>query len=233
MSIEANLPEWRVEAALLGYPEALAAMTARVEAIYAGTARELIWLVEHPPLYTAGTSAQARDLLDAARLPVFTSGRGGRYTYHGPGQRVVYAMLDLNRRGRDVRRYVAAVEAWAVAALGLLDVRAFTAPGRVGIWVVADGAEAKIGAIGIRVRRWVTAHGLALNVNPDLDDFRGITPCGLTGFGVTSLAALGCAASMADVDSALQASLPVLLDGIAAVEPLAPRNLLMSTSVGG
>ena len=225
MSIEATLSEWRVEAAPIGYPEALAAMTARVEAIYAGTARELIWLVEHPPLYTAGTSAQARDLLDAARLPVFTSGRGGRYTYHGPGQRVVYAMLDLNRRGRDVRRYVAAVEAWAVAALGLLDVRAFTAPGRVGIWVVADGAEAKIGAIGIRVRRWVTAHGLALNVNPDLDDFRGITPCGLTGFGVTSLAALGCAASMADVDSALQASLPVLLDGIAAVEPLVAMAL--------
>ena len=203
--------EWRVEPGLTGYPAAVAAMEARVAAIREGTARELIWLVEHPPMYTAGTSADAAELLDAARFPVFASGRGGRYTYHGPGQRVVYVMLDLAARGRDVRRFVAALEAWAVATLGVLGVAASTAPGRVGVWVDRQGEEAKIAAIGVRLRRWVSLHGLAINVAPDLAHFGGIVPCGIADFGVTSIAELGRKADLASVDAALLATLPMML----------------------
>jgi lipoyl(octanoyl) transferase len=203
-------PEWRWEAHPLPYPEAVQAMEARVDAIRAGTEPELIWLVEHPPLYTAGTSADPRELLDP-RFPVFETGRGGRYTYHGPGQRVVYVMLDLKRRGPDLRAYVHALEDWAIKALGCLGVEAETRPDRIGLWVRrADRntpwVEDKIGAIGVRVRRWVTFHGLALNVEPDLSHFGGIVPCGISQHGVTSLVDLGIPATMADLDAALRGS---------------------------
>lgn len=198
---------WRVEPGLLDYAEAVAAMEARVAAIRAGTARELIWLVEHPPLYTAGTSADAGDLLDA-RFPVHVTGRGGRHTYHGPGQRVVYVMLDLDARGRDVRRYISALEAWVIDALAREGVAAFADAGRVGVWTRDKGADAKIAAIGVRIRRWVTFHGVAINVAPNLADFNGIVPCGLVDTAVTSLAALGSPAKLASVDVALLAELP-------------------------
>ncbi len=188
-------------------------MEARADAIRAGTADERIWLVEHPPLYTAGTSAAAAELLDPRGLPVFASGRGGRYTYHGPGQRVVYVMADLAARGRDLRAYVGALEDWVVAALARLGVPAFVAPGRIGVWVASPTGEAKIAAIGVRVRRWVSFHGLAINVAPDLAHFSGIIPCGLDEFTVTSLAALGIDANFAEVDNALAATVPVLLGG--------------------
>lgn len=207
--------EWRVEPGLLDYPAAVAAMEARAAAIRDRRAGELIWLVEHPPLYTAGTSAVAADVLDA-RFPVVASGRGGRHTYHGPGQRVVYVMLDLDTRGRDVRRFVAALEDWVIAALALLGVAAYAVPGRVGIWTDADGREAKIGAIGVRIRRWVTFHGLAVNVAPDLSHFAGIVPCGIDDAGVTSLAALGATAGLAAFDAALeQTSIKFLGDLVA------------------
>lgn len=196
--------EWRVEPGLVAYPDALASMAARTDAIRDGTADELIWLVEHPPLYTAGTSAAPAELLDPARFPVFVSGRGGRYTYHGPGQRVVYVMVDLERRGRDLRAYVAALEAWVIAALARLGIAAFAVPGRIGVWVATPAGDAKIAAIGVRVRRWVTSHGVAINVDPDLSHFDGIVPCGLDGFAVTSLAALGVGGGMAALDLALR-----------------------------
>jgi len=195
--------EWRVDPGLTDYPAAVAEMDARLEAIIAGRAVERIWLVEHPPLYTAGTSALAGDLL-AARFPVFETGRGGQYTYHGPGQRVVYLNLDLSARGRDVRRFVQALEGWIVAALADLGVPAWTAQGRIGVWTHGpDGTEAKIAAIGVRLRKWVTLHGLAINVAPDLGHYDGIVPCGIREFGVTSLAALGKPAGMAALDAAL------------------------------
>jgi len=195
--------EWRTEPGLLDYPAAVADMTVRAEAIAAGEAAERIWLVEHPPLYTAGTSALPRDLL-AARFPVFETGRGGQYTYHGPGQRVVYLNLDLAARGRDVRRFVQALEQWIIAALDDLGVPAWTAEGRIGVWTSGpDGAEAKIAAIGVRVRKWVTLHGLAINVAPDLSHYDGIIPCGISAFGVTSLAALGATAGISALDAAL------------------------------
>ena len=203
--------EWRVEPGLLPYPKAVAAMRARADAVRAGSAEELIWLVEHPPLYTAGTSAAPAELLEPVRLPVFASGRGGRYTYHGPGQRIVYIIADLDRRGRDLRAYVAGLEAWIVAALDRLGLAAFTAPGRIGVWVATPQGEAKIGAIGIRVQRWVSLHGMSINVAPDLAAFDGIVPCGLAGFAVTSLRALGIDADMRAVDAALAATLPALL----------------------
>lgn len=209
--------EWRVEPGLVDYGHALAVMDERVEAIRAGTADELVWLVEHPPLYTAGTSAVRAELLDA-RFPVFASGRGGRYTYHGPGQRVVYLMVDLDRRGRDLRAYVATLEAWVIAALAQLGVTAFTAPGRIGVWVDSPAGEAKIAALGVRVRRWVTSHGVAINVSPDLTHFGGIVPCGLDGYAVTSLAALGVNAGLAAVDTALQATVPAMI-GLAPAAP--------------
>jgi lipoyl(octanoyl) transferase len=205
-------PEWRVEPGLTDYASALEAMEARVEDIRLGQAPELIWLVEHPPVYTAGTSAAPADLVDADRFPVFKTGRGGRYTYHGPGQRVGYVMLDLNARGRDVRCFVDAMEDWLIAALATFGVAAFKAEGRVGVWTQTPAGEAKIGAIGVRVRRWISYHGFALNVAPDLSHFGGIVPCGLPDYPVTSLAALGLNAALADADAALEATLPAFLD---------------------
>lgn len=204
----ASAPEWRVAEGLTPYPEAVAAMAARVAAIHAGRAPECVWLVEHPPLYTAGTSARAEDLFNPFGFPTYRAGRGGQWTYHGPGQRVGYVMLDLRMRGPDVRAYVRGLEAWLIAALDRLGVRAETRADRIGLWV-ADrraGTEAKIGAIGVRVTRWVTWHGFALNVEPDLGHFAGIVPCGVREHGVTSLARLGITASMAEVDAALMAT---------------------------
>ena len=180
-------PEWRVTPGRTPYPDALSAMEARAAAVADGEAGELIWLLEHPPLYTAGTSADPAELLDP-RFPVHRAGRGGRYTYHGPGQRVGYVMLDLNRRNRDVRCYVHALEGWVIAALGRLGIEAFRAPGRIGIWTLDGGREAKIGAIGVRVRRWVTLHGFSVNLSPDLSHFTGIVPCGIAEYPVTSAA---------------------------------------------
>lgn len=205
-------PEWRIEPGLTDYATALEAMEARVEAIRTGAARELIWLVEHPPVYTAGTSAAPDDLVEPDRFPVFRTGRGGRYTYHGPGQRVGYVMLDLNARGRDVRCFVDALEDWMIAALARFGVTAFKAEGRIGVWTQTPAGEAKIGAIGVRVRRWISYHGFALNVAPDLSHFGGIVPCGLPDYPVTSLAALGIEASLADADAALAATLQAFLD---------------------
>ncbi|MEQ8968110.1 MAG: lipoyl(octanoyl) transferase LipB [Azospirillaceae bacterium] len=207
--------EWRISDAPVGYEDAVAEMEARVAAIRAGTAPELIWLLEHPPLYTAGTSAQASDLLEPARFPVHRTGRGGQYTYHGPGQRVAYVMLDLKHRSAagapDVRRFVTDLEEWLIRALAGFNVRGERRCGRVGIWVdrAADGKpgrEDKIAAIGVRVRRWVSFHGIALNVEPDLSHFAGIVPCGIREHGVTSLVDLGIPATMTDVDMALRAS---------------------------
>lgn len=200
-------PEWAVSEGLTPYPEALAAMEARVAAIRAGEAEELVWLVEHAPTYTAGTSATPEGLVDP-RFPVFRAGRGGQWTYHGPGQRTAYVMLDLGRRGRDVRAYVHALEEWLIRALGRFDVRGERREGRVGIWVVdrARGTEDKVAAIGVRVTRWVTWHGVALNVDPDLGHFGGIVPCGVSGHGVTSLRRLGVPATMAEADAALRAA---------------------------
>lgn len=184
--------EWRVSEGLVPYPEALAEMEARAAAIRAGEARELIWLLEHPPLYTAGTSADPAELFNPEGFPVYAAGRGGRYTYHGPGQRVGYLMLDLDRRGRDVRRFVHALEGWLIDSLAELGVAAHRSPGRIGIWVDRDGAgEAKIGALGLRVKRWVTMHGFSVNLAPRLAHFSGIVPCGIADAPVTSLADLG------------------------------------------
>jgi lipoyl(octanoyl) transferase len=204
---------WHLAEGLTPYPQALAAMQARIEAIRAGTAAELVWLVEHPPLYTAGTSARLADLRQPDRFPTYAAGRGGQWTYHGPGQRTAYVMLDLARahgqqRPRDVHSYVTALEEWLIRALARLDVRGERRAGRVGIWIAdrATGTEAKIGAIGVRVTRWVSWHGVALNVAPDLDHFSGIVPCGISDHGVTSLRALGIPASMAEADAALRAA---------------------------
>lgn len=183
--------EYRCEAALVPYRQALAAMDQRNRAIASGDAGELIWLLDHPPVYTAGTSAAASELLDP-RFEVVEAGRGGRYTYHGPGQRIGYVLLDLGKRGRDVRRFVHALEGWVIAALGDIGVESWRAEGRIGIWTRdVDGREAKIGAIGVRVRRWVTMHGFSVNLDPDLSHFTGIVPCGIAEYGVTSLAKLG------------------------------------------
>lgn len=209
------IPEWRSEPGLLDYPAAVAAMETRVAAIRAGAAAELIWLVEHPPLYTAGTSAVAAELLTPGRFPVFATGRGGRHTYHGPGQRTVYVMLDVGARGRDVRGFVAALEGWIIAALGDFGVAGRTIAGKVGVWVDGDAGPAKIAAVGVRLRRWVSFHGLAINVAPTLEHFSGIVPCGLTE-PVTSLAALGRHVPMAAVDAALQRHLEPMLQALAA-----------------
>jgi lipoyl(octanoyl) transferase len=194
--------EWRAEQGLLDYPATLAEMEARAGAIAIGEARERVWLLEHPPLYTAGTSADPAELLDP-RFPVYVAGRGGRYTYHGPGQRIGYVMLDLNKRGRDVRCFVHALEGWVIAALAVFGVESWRAPGRIGIWTQDGGKEAKIGAIGVRVRRWVSFHGFAINLDPDLNHFSGIVPCGLPDFPVTSLTKLGVATNRVALDSAL------------------------------
>jgi lipoyl(octanoyl) transferase len=197
---------WAVSHGYVPYPEAVAAMEERVAAIAEGRAGELVWLLEHPPLYTAGVSAKPGDLLDAKRFPVFESGRGGQFTYHGPGQRVAYLMLDLNARRRDVRGYVQALEAWIIGALDAFNVEGRMVDGRVGVWTDTPAGEAKIAAIGVKVRRWVSFHGISLNVEPDLSHFSGIVPCGVTDAGVTSLIDLGRPVGMDEADAALKAS---------------------------
>ena len=207
-------PEWTTLPGLAPYAETLTAMEARAAAIADGRAPEAIWLLEHPPLYTAGTSAKPADLTDPDRFAVHSAGRGGQYTYHGPGQRVAYVMLDLNSRGRDVRQFVCALENWVIATLAEFDVKGQRRAGRVGVWVVrpdqppnSDGtpAEAKIAAIGIKLRRWVSFHGISINVAPDLTHFSGIVPCGIADHGVTSLVDLGLPVTMAELDAALMA----------------------------
>ena len=189
---------------LVPYPEALADMEAQVAALATGSGREQLWFLEHPPLYTSGTSARAEDLLNPGAFDVFEAGRGGEYTYHGPGQRVVYVMLDLGQRKKDLRAFVASLEGWIIAALAEFGVEAGVREGRIGVWVVKpDGSEAKIAAIGIRVRKWISFHGISLNVAPNLQHFEGIVPCGIRDFGVTSLADLGIDADLAAVDAAL------------------------------
>ena len=203
--------EWRVSPGRVAYRAALAEQEARNAAIAEGRARELIWLLEHPPVYTAGTSAAPDELLDA-RFEVVETGRGGRYTYHGPGQRVGYVLLDLARRGRDVRRFVHSLEQWVIDTLASFGVEAWAVPDRIGIWTRdVDGAEAKIGAIGVRVRKWVTMHGFAVNMDPDLSHFGGIVPCGIAGYGVTSLARLGVPVARGAWDEALRAQAPAFL----------------------
>ena len=198
--------EWQVAATPVDYPDAVAFMERRVEAIAAGTAAELVWLVEHPPLYTGGTSAKPSDLLRPDRFPVYPTGRGGQYTYHGPGQRVAYAMLDLNRRSQDLRLYVATIEEWMIRTLAAFGVKGGRRQDRIGIWVDRPerGGEDKIAAIGIRIRHWVTFHGVALNISPELEHYSSIVPCGIHGYGVTSLADLGLEVSMAEVDAMLR-----------------------------
>ncbi|MEO0692867.1 MAG: lipoyl(octanoyl) transferase LipB [Pseudomonadota bacterium] len=207
--------DWITSDGLTDYATAVAEMEARAEGIAAGTAGEAIWLVEHPPLYTAGTSAKPVDLTDPDRFPVYQTRRGGQYTYHGPGQRVAYVMLDVGARGRDVRAFVQSLEDWVIATLATFNVNGEKREGRVGVWVtrpekppLPDGAprEDKVAAIGIRLRKWVSFHGLSINVEPDLSHFDGIVPCGVTGHGVTSLVDLGLPVTMADVDVALKAS---------------------------
>ena len=229
-ALEAARPvEWRVEPGLTDYPAAVAAMEARVAAIRDGRRPELAWLVEHPPLYTAGTSAEPGDLLQPDRFPVYRSGRGGEFTYHGPGQRVVYVMLDLKRRGPDVRRYVHDLEEWIVRALAAFAVAGERREGRVGIWVPRQGSrpggpEDKIAAIGVRVRRWVTYHGIAINVAPELEHFSGIVPCGIRGHGVTSLVDLGLPVGLPDLDAALRASFPGVFGATEWVEAEEPAR---------
>ncbi len=211
--------DWLVSDDPVPYPEAVCRMEARVDAIRAGTAPEQVWLLEHPPLYTAGTSARTEDLLAPDRFPVYRSGRGGEFTYHGPGQRVAYVMLDLQRRGPDLRRYVHNLEEWLIRTLASFNVTGERRDGRVGIWIDrgrhggAPGREDKIAAVGVRVRRWVSFHGVSLNVEPDLEHFSGIVPCGISGHGVTSLADLGLPVSMADVDAAMATAWHAVFDG--------------------
>jgi lipoyl(octanoyl) transferase len=199
--------EWRISDALVPYEEAETTMKARVAAIRDGAAPELVWLLEHPPLYTAGTSARPNDLIAPNLLPVFRTGRGGQYTYHGPGQRIGYVMLDLQKRGADLRAYVRDLEEWLIHTLQRFNVKGERRDGRVGIWITEGGGkESKIAAIGVRIRHWVSFHGVSLNVDPDLSHYRGIVPCGISEHGVTSLAALGITATMPEVDTALKAA---------------------------
>jgi lipoyl(octanoyl) transferase len=214
---------WAVSRGQIAYPDAVAAMEARAAAIAEGHGGELVWLLEHPPLYTGGVSAKAGDLLEPDRFPVFASGRGGQFTYHGPGQRVAYVMLDLTRRERDVRAFVAALEAWVIGALGRFNVVGEVRSGRVGVWVERrtpgmPPREDKIAAIGVKLRRWVSFHGISLNVEPDLDHFSGIVPCGVTDHGVTSLVDLGLPATMDEADAALKASFEVVFGPVEDVD---------------
>lgn len=213
--------DWAISVSPVAYPDAVRAMNERVEAILDGRASELVWLLEHPALYTAGVSAKAHDLLEAHRFPVFASERGGQYTYHGPGQRVVYVMLDLRERGRDVRRFVQALEAWMIDALAELGVEGAIRPGRVGVWVqrAAPPREDKIGALGVKLRRWVSFHGVSLNVCPVLDHFGGIVPCGQIEHGVTSLSDLGMSAGMDSVDQALRNAFQRILGPVRDMPP--------------
>jgi lipoyl(octanoyl) transferase len=196
--------EWLKAAAPVAYEDAVEAMESRVAAIHAGTADELVWLIEHPPLYTAGTSSKSDDLIEPDRFPVYRTGRGGEFTYHGPGQRVAYVMLDLNRRGRDLHLHVHRLEEWAILALKHFGVAGERRADRIGVWVKNGLSEDKIAAIGVRVRRWVSFHGIAINVAPDLSHYAGIVPCGIRSFGVTSLAQLGVPATLGDLDGALR-----------------------------
>ena len=215
--------DWEVATELTAYPKALARMAAVQTAIREDGARELIWLLEHPPLYTGGTSADPAELL-SQQFPVYDTGRGGRYTYHGPGQRVGYVMLDLAKHCKDVRCYVHALEGWVIDALARFDVEARRAEGRIGIWCdTPNGQEAKIGAIGVRIRRWVTCHGFAVNISPDLSHFSGIVPCGISEYPVTSLADLGIEATLHDFDDALAATLPAFLAALAKAD--GPANI--------
>ncbi|MCC9624400.1 lipoyl(octanoyl) transferase LipB [Thalassospira sp. MA62] len=212
----AQIPDFRTTSGLVPYPDALTEMEARAEAIHNGEATELVWFLEHPPLYTAGTSAHLEDLVDPDRFPVYDAGRGGQYTYHGPGQRTVYLMLDLKNRGRDVRAYVHNLEEWVIRTLARVGVTGERRDGRVGIWVVRDdGREDKIAAIGVRIRRWVTFHGIAVNVAPDLTHFGGIVPCGISDHGVTSLKDLGVDISMEDFDGLLKQTFTDIFPGTA------------------
>lgn len=212
MTREDTRMEWTISGSPVAYPDAVAHMEARVDEIRAGRAPEQVWLLEHPPLYTAGTSAKDGDLLDA-RFPVYRTGRGGQYTYHGPGQRIGYVMLDLRKRQQvpDIKKYVWQLEEWVIQALRPFGVKGERREGRVGIWVAGPGGESKIAAVGVRVRHWVTYHGVSINVDPDLSHYAGIVPCGLGAFGVTSLAALTGAGDMAALDEALAAASPALL----------------------
>jgi lipoyl(octanoyl) transferase len=228
--------EWCVAPGLTPYPEALAAMQQRVAAIRAGAAPEKVWLVEHPPLYTAGTSARPEELTDPSRFPTFAAGRGGQWTYHGPGQRTAYVMLDLTRHhgsvpARDIGCYVHGLETWLIGALVRFGVHGERRTGRIGIWVIDPhtGAEAKIGAIGVRVTRWVSWHGVALNVAPDLSHFSGIVPCGIRDHGVTSLAALGIPATMAEADAALRAAWEEVFGAGATAGPACPAPSVLPT----
>ena len=215
---------WAVSTRPVPYPDAVAAMEARVAAIAAGEAGELVWLLEHPPLYTAGVSSKPEELLTPERFPVFQTGRGGKFTYHGPGQRVAYVMLDLNARKKDVRGFVAALEAFVIGALASLNVTGEIKPGRVGVWVErriagAPPEEEKIAAIGVKLRKWVSFHGISLNVAPDLSHFGGIVPCGIAEHGVTSLAALGIPVTMDEADAALMASFQTVFGTVETAEP--------------
>ena len=217
--------DWLISDTRVPYDVALRVMDERAAAVAAGSAAELVWLLEHPPLYTAGTSAKAADLLQPDRFPVHTAGRGGQFTYHGPGQRIAYVMLDVKRRGGDVRAFVAALEGWIIDTLATFGVKGETRDDRVGVWVARPengaGAEDKIAAIGIRLRRWVSLHGLSLNVEPDLEHFSGIVPCGIAGHGVTSLADLGRIVSMHEVDMALEAAFVARFGPVARVSSVA------------
>jgi lipoyl(octanoyl) transferase len=208
-----NDVEWRFSDEEIPYEEALSFMEQRVREIRAGTAKECIWLLEHPPLYTAGTSANRKDLIDPERFPVYDAGRGGQYTYHGPGQRIAYVMLDLAKRGRDIRKFVHNLEEWVIQTLATFNITGERRDGRVGIWVDRGmGREDKIGAIGVRVRKWVTFHGISINVEPDLSHFEGIVPCGITEHGVTSLQDLGVWITMQEVDSLLMTCFDAVFD---------------------
>ena len=213
--------EWRVSEGQVPYLDALAEMEARAAAVREGGAGELVWLLEHPPLFTAGTSADPAELFNPMGFPVFEAGRGGRYTYHGPGQRVGYLVLDLERRGKDIRRFVHSLEGWMIAALGELGVEARREPGRIGIWTGEGPAEAKIGAIGVRVRRWVTMHGFSINVAPDLAHFGGIVPCGIAEYGVSSLVKLGKTEGMKGLDHALKRTFPSFLNSLSDISQAA------------
>ena len=215
---------WAVSSAPVAYPDAVAAMQARVQAILDGEATELVWLLEHPPLYTAGVSAKTGDLLDPQRFPVFQTERGGQFTYHGPGQRVAYVMLDLRERGRDVRQFVQTLEAWVIDALAQFNVEGQLRDGRIGVWVERKTPslpprEDKIAALGVKLRRWVSFHGVSLNVEPDLAHFAGIVPCGVSEHGVTSLVDLGLPVTMDEADAALKASFERLFGPVEATPP--------------
>lgn len=195
--------EWQTAPVPVAYDQAVSFMEDRVRLIREEEANDLVWLLEHPPLYTAGTSANAKDMLNPA-FPVYQTGRGGQYTYHGPGQRIAYVMLDLHKRGSDLRRYICDLEEWLICALQEFDVKGERRAGRVGIWIATKNSEAKIAAVGVRVRKWVTYHGVSINVNPDLSHYNGIVPCGIKDYGVTSLQALGIEIPMPELDEALQ-----------------------------